>query len=347
MKKQTNQENKYFVVSDIHGFATELKQGLFKSGFRKTNKNHILIVVGDLLDRGQEALEVYRFINSIPKNRRILIRGNHETLFLELLTKRYPEPHDFHNMTVDTFCQLAGCGGYIISEAEQITMSDYFEANCHYSYGYFDNVQIESSAEYDWNKVKLAVAEHPITKWFKSNEWKDYYEVGDYIFTHSFIPVKLKDRVRKELGIYAYGSKSPSDYEYDPDWRNTPTFAFDEYRWGCPWSYYKAGLFNEEAKKGKILVCGHWHTSDFFKYLGDYGKNNLTKIFCGDNIIGIDGGVQIDYIENKSVLVHKQNVLIIKDNKAYDTYGIKIGLQMTSMEPQSYTIESIPVIEEK
>lgn len=39
---------KYFVISDPHSFYMEMKTALFKAGFRKSNKEHILIVCGDL-----------------------------------------------------------------------------------------------------------------------------------------------------------------------------------------------------------------------------------------------------------------------------------------------------------
>ena len=61
--------------------------------------------------------------------------------------------------------------------------------------------------------------------------------------------------------------------------------------WGCPWSKAKSGL----NKSGKTIVCGHWHTSDFFNHLKN--KNNKKKYSIYDNpifnskrykLIGID-----------------------------------------------------------
>ena len=68
---------KYFIVSDIHSFFLELRSSLFRAGFRKKNKDHILIVLGDIFDRGPDSKEVYDYIRSIPKERRIL--GNNHT----------------------------------------------------------------------------------------------------------------------------------------------------------------------------------------------------------------------------------------------------------------------------
>ena len=42
---------KYFVVSDVHGFYTELKVALDKNGFDINDNNHKLIICGDLMDR--------------------------------------------------------------------------------------------------------------------------------------------------------------------------------------------------------------------------------------------------------------------------------------------------------
>ena len=52
---------KYFIVSDIHSFYTELKSALRLARFNIKNKNHTLIVVGDIFDRGSETVEVFKF----------------------------------------------------------------------------------------------------------------------------------------------------------------------------------------------------------------------------------------------------------------------------------------------
>lgn len=77
---------KYFVVSDIHGFYTPLVEALEKSGFNQDDKSHKLIICGDILDRGQEAVKVQNFILSLlDEDRVILIHGNHEDLMLNFI----------------------------------------------------------------------------------------------------------------------------------------------------------------------------------------------------------------------------------------------------------------------
>ena len=57
---------KYFIVSDIHSFYTKLKRALDKAGFNKRNKDHTLIVCGDIFDHGPDTRSVYKFLTSIP-----------------------------------------------------------------------------------------------------------------------------------------------------------------------------------------------------------------------------------------------------------------------------------------
>ena len=59
---------KYFCVSDIHGFFFELKRALHEAGFNKKNPEHILIVCGDIADRGPNPKEVYEFLKSSTIN---------------------------------------------------------------------------------------------------------------------------------------------------------------------------------------------------------------------------------------------------------------------------------------
>ena len=70
----------YFVVSDVHSFYNEMMYALVKAGFDKDNKNHIFVSLGDLLDRGPDAVKCLEFVNSLPVERKILIKGNHERL---------------------------------------------------------------------------------------------------------------------------------------------------------------------------------------------------------------------------------------------------------------------------
>ena len=147
---------KYFIVSDIHSFYFELKKALDIAGFNKRNKDHTLIVCGDIFDHGPDTLEIYKFLTSIPKKRCILIKGNHELLYEELLEKRFPEGHDFSNHTVDTFCHIAGYSSEILTP-EYWRKSD--DAPCE---------RIQQA----WQEILAAVKQSPVTTWLQSDRWK-------------------------------------------------------------------------------------------------------------------------------------------------------------------------------
>jgi len=52
---------KMFVVSDIHGHYTLLREALDRAGFDKDNEDHLLICCGDYFDRGTKMLKCCAF----------------------------------------------------------------------------------------------------------------------------------------------------------------------------------------------------------------------------------------------------------------------------------------------
>lgn len=148
----------YFVVSDIHGFFYELVKALNKAGFDITNSNHIFVSCGDVFDRGGFNYETLKFIMEIPKDRRILIRGNHEDLLEELINgERCIEEYDVHNGTVETIEEIA----------------------------YFTD---KNYIRYDWEKAIKITASNKLLRDYL-NSTVDFAEVKDTIFVHGWIPV--------------------------------------------------------------------------------------------------------------------------------------------------------------
>ena len=153
---------KFFVVSDVHGFYNELIRDLKNAGWDDNNSNHILIVCGDIFDRGTQPLEVYNFLRSIPKERRILIRGNHEQLFKDLVDRQFPEDHDHSNGTYKTVLNLCGYN----SEDDFWQMNsfniipnrtlDYYENK----YGVSKDKGSEVDRELFWNKAFAEYSEY-------------------------------------------------------------------------------------------------------------------------------------------------------------------------------------------
>lgn len=283
---------KYFIVGDIHSFYTALISNLTKAGFDRNNKDHILIVCGDVFDRGFETLEVYKFLKSLPKSRCILIKGNHEDLYFDLLKKDYPNSYDYSNGTVRTFAAIAKVHENDINPYYVSMLGENFKEN--------------------WAAIREKVRKSAVTKWLMSNRWVNYYELDNNIFVHSFIPYKLKDAFADIAS-----NRLPIEYfEYNPEWRNANNKAWTEAMWGCPYREFRAGLASGEVEDGKRIICGHWHTSDFHKSFGTNGKTDDYDIYFGENLVAIDAC---------TALTEKINVLVISEDGYFDQYGNKLG----------------------
>lgn len=285
---------KYFVCSDIHGFYDEWMSALNQAGFDRNNPEHILIVDGDIFDRGSKPLQVYKFLISLPENRTILIRGNHEYLLMDLLETKIPTNREINNKTYQTLITL-----HKDPKKEQ---EKWLEENKN---RYQNNALLQLNALKVLYKAERELYTNPtiqeIGRWLRSSHWRDYYELGQYIFVHSFIPL---------LGVEPF-------FQYFPEWRSEANGILWRIAcWPCPYKLYEAGYFNEELKKGKILVCGHWPTSDFYNTLLykdepdkklDVAKSN--PIFRSDKYPGIIA------IDATTAMTKKVNVLIINENE--------------------------------
>jgi len=290
---------KYFVCSDIHSYFDEWISSLNEAGYQKDNSEHILIILGDLFDRGKKPWEIYQFISSLPEDRVVLIKGNHEYLLLELVKRKFPYDYDFSNGTYDTLIHLY--------KDPRKARKDWIKR--HSSKNTSDDSEIFFASYEYYQKVEKRLYDNPkinvLVDWINSSRWLNYYELGQYIFVHSFIPLKGVDN------IYSMNSKG----EYYQNWRNeTDPKRWEMATWGCPYQRYLDGNFVEELKKGKILVCGHWHTSDFFNKLLYYGQQHMdyrkeNPIFRSANYPGL---IAIDAC---TAATHKANVLVINEEE--------------------------------
>lgn len=145
---------KYFISSDIHGFYDEYQKSLLEKGFDINNKSHIIVILGDLFDRGHKHRELIDFILNLPEERTLLVTGNHEDLMDDLVNRGYCFMHDIQNGTYATLQELCNLSIY----------EDSFDS---------DNVK----------KILEKVGYYDIRK-----RMKDYHEVGDHIFVHGWIP---------------------------------------------------------------------------------------------------------------------------------------------------------------
>lgn len=301
---------KCFCVSDIHSYADCLIAALGEAGFNIGNNDHIVVICGDVFDRGNQTLACYNYIMSIPKHRRILIRGNHELLFLELIKRDFPSKCDYSNGTVKTFCEIANVKSSYVNPID-VELEFYMQGKTK-----IKKEQINSILKRRWAEVKNKVKESDIYKWLISDEWRAFFEVDDLICVHSFIPVQIRDCSELKWPKNYPPSQLPANLlEVIPNWRSCDynSLAWEDATWGCPYTQFDAGLFDAEIENNKKLICGHWHASDFHARYENDTSDNLNLYF-GKNLVALDACTAVSRFCN--VLVYDSD-----SKRFYDKFG--------------------------
>ena len=256
---------KYFVVSDIHNFYSFLIEALNNKGFDQNDPDHVLIVCGDAFDRANEAIKVLGLLTSLHQQQRLIyIKGNHEFL----LKKCYQEileyggvtsKHHISNGTRGTICQLVG------PDIERKIMK-------------FLPLDPEENA---------LLAEKMQSVFELIDTCINYYEMGDYIFVHGWLP-------KTPAADYLYYGPRKTGGIFNPEWRNAGIFDWEEATWLNGMEEWEDGI----REPGKTIICGHWHCSWGNTYLHDKYEEwppkedpdflKAFEPFIDDGIIAID-----------------------------------------------------------
>jgi predicted phosphodiesterase len=248
---------KLFCTSDIHSYFTEFKKALDEAGFDQNNEEHYLIVCGDCFDRGGESEELLHYLMSLE--RKILIKGNHDILLEGLCMREFPYSYDFSNGTTRTVHDIGGAG----------------EGN-----------PFDQCCENTWNRTAAYRA-----------SLVNYFETKNYIFVHSWIPLRCLDDLPKH-------SVKNRRFEYDPDWRSATKNSWEQAMWGNPFELAAYG-FNQT---GKTIVFGHWHTSwprAYYEGKPEFKNGADFSPYYSEGIIGLDAC---------TAHTNEVNVIVLEDN---------------------------------
>ncbi|MGN0789536.1 MAG: metallophosphoesterase [Christensenellales bacterium] len=242
---------RYYVVSDVHGFCSEMKEALRQKGYFDDPMPHKLIVCGDLLDRGGEALEMQEWIcDLLTRQEVILIRGNHEDLILELvenidewLDYRVTSTHHFSNGAVGSILQLTGMN---LSEA----------------------VTNRGECARLMKKTPLFTTIIP--------NMRNYYETKNYVFVHGWVPCKEVRKGRESISAW------------DENWRDRDDEAWVNARWSNGMALASQGFVepNKTIVCGHVH-CSYGHA----KLEGDgeeMGEEANFEPYYAQGIIAID-----------------------------------------------------------
>ena len=262
---------KLFCVSDLHSFYTPVKTALDEAGFQQNNPEHLLVVCGDVFDRGNETIKLYEFLSACDN--KVLCKGNHETLYKQLLKKDFPDAYDFSNGTVRTFCNIAGMDPEELDL--RLLVKQYYQSALQPNINY-----LRRKIQDAWEETRNIVAKHDITAWIYSLEWKNFFESDKYVFCHSTLP----------------------SIEY----RTATEGAWEDAMWGNPFQVAS----HKYLKHGKTLCFGHFHTSWPRAKAGlcsEFGEDANFDPYFGDGFIALDGCIA--YTGKSNVVVLEDSVL--------------------------------------
>jgi serine/threonine protein phosphatase 1 len=162
-------KKKIFAISDIHGYYTETLHALKNARWDEQNPEHLLLVLGDIFDRGPSSYDIYLWLSRLVKEKKaIVLKGNHELMFIEWLSGPV-SPHDW---------KYNG-----LSETTESFYGSFWD--------WFDKNTLPGAPEtvwYDWSEMARGHInrKHPeLLEWLRN--LPDYFETEHSIFTHGSI----------------------------------------------------------------------------------------------------------------------------------------------------------------
>ncbi|XMB71727.1 metallophosphoesterase [Mycoplasmatota bacterium WC30] len=158
---------KYFILSDIHSQYDLLIDAINRIGFDESDQDHILIIAGDVLDRGKQGDAVIRYLeNLIILNRVLGVVGNHDAFLIDILNHNYKLDRVKFNIEMNGFKETLKLGiteaDFEITEATLDIIRETFES-------------------------KYAI----FTKWLR--ELPLFLEYANHVIVHGFLDFSLSD----------------------------------------------------------------------------------------------------------------------------------------------------------
>ena len=154
---------KYFIFSDVHGDFNALMKALEDKEYDYSNPNHQLISLGDNFGRaqtGEKSKGIWKYlISPMHINKPICLRGNHESILLDIFRKGFLSYTDIYNGEDKTISSFAHCS--------------------------------RGQAQFNFEKIQIA-AKTGVEQWIMEMPW--YFEGKTFICTHGWFPFFVDDR---------------------------------------------------------------------------------------------------------------------------------------------------------
>ncbi len=185
---------RYYTIADPHANFHATEQALRESGFFTDGGDKRLVVLGDVLDRGDETDEMVAFLlREQEKGELIFIRGNHEDLFLQAL----------HLLSVD--------------RADDVCYSTHYTNGTWHTLCALAKMREDNVFRYPLMAADCILRAPFVTDLLPNTV--DYLETANHIFVHGWVPVRV------------YGDAPKQVYERHKNWREASTDDWKKARW--------------------------------------------------------------------------------------------------------------------
>lgn len=243
---------KTFVVSDIHGRFDALMRALEHSKYSDSDR---LIVLGDNIDRGIDSRKVMDFLSQLKNKDNCFLKGNHEDWILEMLAGRSHKAYLW------------------LTEGEGLTTLNSYGRLHHRIRFHGMNVSFEDRYSKTGVSKELPLKDVKIKQFIKMvfppehlafmQAMLDYYEEGDYFFSHAGI----------QTGLPLAQQKRDSLIHGD-----------------------EAFIRSDTTDYGKVLIYGHWHSPR----QGFHVKKNRICVALASEQIGVLNLTDLIYTDSDS-----------------------------------------------
>ncbi|NLJ19390.1 metallophosphoesterase [Globicatella sulfidifaciens] len=192
-----------YAISDIHGYLQQLEETLSLVDLESDRKNKI-ILCGDYIDYGPESCKVlYRIrelVNSYPEQV-IVLKGNHEVMFLEFLSLPNKDIQVFEWLSADKAFSTINT---FLSEDAKLDI---------------ENLKIKSKtlSLYEFITKSIPILKEDIFRnhlalieWLKSLPY--YYETESQIFVHAGIDEEAEENWKWGTSDEYFVSKYPATF---------------------------------------------------------------------------------------------------------------------------------------
>ncbi len=275
-------KKKLFFCSDLHGYYLTFREAIDKAGFNPKDESHLLVILGDLFDRGCASSDIYKYVRKLEsRGKAYVLNGNHGLFLIKFLQKQYDTSawNYFHNGLDETIGDL-------------LHQSKPFEKYClHY---HLNKNYINSETFCKWQDVAAAAINNHypgMLEWLKTRP--KYFESKHYIGVHGAIDVNVDDWHEPNCKRWVY--------------KNWDMLDFDD------GSFFGSEINNTD----KTVIIGHFGTSELRRI---YAKSGIISKDNPDNdydILYRDDG-KVIAIDGTTVISEQVNVLVVEDEMLED-----------------------------